>query len=81
MAEKNHKEQTTVMEHLLLEIEVGFELLWRCISNILNRINPKEVYERHNSKTRIIQTSINNTVEFLMFISVSTPFKLITGVI
>ena len=55
-----------------------FELLQRCISKIWNqpKIGVYEIkYQNWNDKI----VYINCTVEFLMFILVSTPFEFVTG--
>ena len=50
MAQKNHKNKTTIVHHLPKKM-IDFELLWRCISKILeNESNPVEVHERGNIK-------------------------------
>ena len=77
IAQKNRKD-TTKTDTYLPECMVDFELLWRCISKI-RTTSHVATYTKDFSNLNKKKVYNNGTVQFAMFILVSTPLGLVTG--
>ena len=80
MAQKNHKNKTNIVHHLLKN-SIDFELLWRCISKIRNEttqmtkeVNKREIIKK-NKRIIYIHRRLRSVC---LLVRMTTPSEFVT---